>query len=371
MPKAVWASMSSGGQGDGGSDALSVVSLEFAGGRMAQLIQNRLCKGETHYFEVRADTTEASYRASFGGRARVTTGLYRSTRPHVRVDYGVSGLAWIEQGNKRKLLARNPANPRVVSTRLFSSVRSRHSRMEHVRRRQPRTVSTHCESSTRATRQPRQACERRWATELTRIPNLRIAIVGAGLMGRAHAHASTRAGAKVVAVADTDPLAARTLASSLGRNVLAGSADELIRPERLDAIHVCTPPGHHIEACNIAIERGIHVLCEKPLADSAQETQSLFDFAGERGVIMCPVHQFPFQQGAAVAAASLTSIGKIRWITAEMCTAGATTVVDSRHNEILLNIVPHPLSLIYAFLGGGLADGTWATTHASTGAKCS
>lgn len=186
-------------------------------------------------------------------------------------------------------------------------------------------------------------------------------------MGRAHAHASTRAGAKVVAVADTDPLAARTLASSLGRNVLAGSADELIRPERLDAIHVCTPPGHHMEACNIAIERGIHVLCEKPLADSAQETQSLFDFAGERGVIVCPVHQFPFQQGAADAAASLTSIGKIRWINAEMCTAGATTVVDSRHDEILLNIVPHPLSLVYAFLGGGLADGTWATTHADRG----
>jgi Predicted dehydrogenases and related proteins len=119
MPKMAWASMSSGGQSDGGSDALSAVSLEFAGGRMAQLVQNRLCKGETHYFEVRADTTEASYRASFGGRARVTTGLYRSTRPHVRVDYGVSGLAWIEKGNKRKLLARNPANPRVVSTRIM------------------------------------------------------------------------------------------------------------------------------------------------------------------------------------------------------------------------------------------------------------
>lgn len=118
MPKAVWASMSSGGQGDSGSDALSVVSLEFAGGRMAQLVQNRLCKGETHYFEVRADTTEASYRASFGGRARVTTGLYRSTRPHVRLDYGVSGMAWTELGNKRTMMARNPANPRVVSTRL-------------------------------------------------------------------------------------------------------------------------------------------------------------------------------------------------------------------------------------------------------------
>lgn len=120
-PVAVWASMSAGGsQAPGaqvGADALSVVSLEFTRGRIAQVLQNRLCKGETHYFEVRADTRTASYRASFGGRARITAGLYRSTRPHVRVDYGISGLAWREIGNTRSLLARNPKEPRVVSTR--------------------------------------------------------------------------------------------------------------------------------------------------------------------------------------------------------------------------------------------------------------
>jgi predicted dehydrogenase len=117
-PQFAWSSMSAGGLSDSGSDALVVVSLEFAGGRIAQVVQNRLCKGETHYFEVRADTPTTSYRASFGGRARVTTGLYRSTVPHLRVDYGVSGLAWAEHGNKRKLLARNPPDPRVVSTKL-------------------------------------------------------------------------------------------------------------------------------------------------------------------------------------------------------------------------------------------------------------
>jgi len=120
-PVAVWASMSAGGaQAPGaqvGADAVSVVSLEFTRGRIAQVLQNRLCKGETHYFEVRADTRTASYRASFGGRARITTGLYRSTKPHVRIDYGVSGLAWREIGNARSLLARNPKEPRVVSTR--------------------------------------------------------------------------------------------------------------------------------------------------------------------------------------------------------------------------------------------------------------
>jgi predicted dehydrogenase len=118
-PEYAWASMSAGGLNESGSDALVVVSLEFAGGRIAQLVQNRLCKGETQYFEVRADTTGASYRASFGGRARMTTGMYRSTIPRVRFEYGVSGLAWIEQGNNRKFLARNPADPRVVSTQLI------------------------------------------------------------------------------------------------------------------------------------------------------------------------------------------------------------------------------------------------------------
>jgi len=116
-PVAVWASMSAGGVYAPGADALSVVSLEFTRGRIAQVLQNRLCKGETQYFEVRADTRTSSYRASFGGRARLTAGLYRSTAPHVRFDYGVSGLAWRERGNERKLLARNPADPRVASTR--------------------------------------------------------------------------------------------------------------------------------------------------------------------------------------------------------------------------------------------------------------
>ena len=62
----------------------------------ATIVQNRLCKGETQYFEVRAETLGKSFRASFGGRARVLAGLYRSTRPKVRFEYGVSGTAWSE-----------------------------------------------------------------------------------------------------------------------------------------------------------------------------------------------------------------------------------------------------------------------------------
>ena len=118
-PVAVSATTSTCGVRDGETDAVALVTLEFSNRRLAQIVQNRLCKGETQYFEVRAETGTSSLRASFGGRARITAGLHRSTTPHVRVDYGVSGMAWRERGNARELLARNPKDPGMVATRLL------------------------------------------------------------------------------------------------------------------------------------------------------------------------------------------------------------------------------------------------------------
>ena len=141
----------------------------------------------------------------------------------------------------------------------------------------------------------------------------------------------------------------------------------MITPDRIDAVHVCTPAGRHLEPACLALDRGLHVLCEKPVAETFEETQGLFERAARKGVILCPSQQFPFQQGAVDAAARLASIGKIRWITAEMCTAGAATLVDSLHDDVVLNILPHPLSLIYGFLGGSISDGTWSTVRAERG----
>ena len=99
-------------------DAVAAVTLEFSGGRLAQLTQNRLCRGEMQYFEVRADTADQSLRASFGGRARLSAGLFRGTRPHARFEFGRSGIAWTEVRHRRRLLARNPDAPMVAATRL-------------------------------------------------------------------------------------------------------------------------------------------------------------------------------------------------------------------------------------------------------------
>ncbi|HUF46339.1 MAG TPA: Gfo/Idh/MocA family oxidoreductase [Vicinamibacterales bacterium] len=116
-PVSVQAATSSCGVRDEDTDAVALVTLEFSRGRLASVIQNRLCKGDTQYFEVRAEAANASLRASFGGRARISAGLYRSTTPHIRIERGISGMAWKEQGSRRTFLARNPKDPAVVATR--------------------------------------------------------------------------------------------------------------------------------------------------------------------------------------------------------------------------------------------------------------
>jgi predicted dehydrogenase len=117
LPEAVLACTSSAGLDDRNRDALVVATLQFARGRLAVLTLNRLSKGEPQYFETRVDVANAAYRASFGGRARISVGLFRSTRPHVRLEFGRSGLAWRETGAARRVIASNPPSPNVMATR--------------------------------------------------------------------------------------------------------------------------------------------------------------------------------------------------------------------------------------------------------------
>jgi predicted dehydrogenase len=107
-PVSVYATMSTCGVRDERTDSVALVTLEFANGRLAQITQNRLSAGDTRYFEASAECAEATLRASFGGRARVSMGMVRSPRPHVRVEFGQSGLAWEEKGANRRTIGKNP-----------------------------------------------------------------------------------------------------------------------------------------------------------------------------------------------------------------------------------------------------------------------
>ena len=115
-PTAVYARHSSGLQREHSADAIHILMMEFSGGRLGQITINRLCPAATRYAEVRADCEHASLRASEGGRALIRVGMKRAERSGFRLELGAGGLAWVERGTSRKVLARAPRSVGMAAT---------------------------------------------------------------------------------------------------------------------------------------------------------------------------------------------------------------------------------------------------------------
>ncbi|MFN2508024.1 MAG: Gfo/Idh/MocA family protein [Chthoniobacterales bacterium] len=193
---------------------------------------------------------------------------------------------------------------------------------------------------------------------------LRAGIIGAGLMGKWHAHALQRAGGTLVGVCDLDPGKARELA---GDARVHSDLDELLRETRIDVLHVCTPLHSHFELASAALERGIHVLVEKPMTPAASETERLFELAAQRQVLVCPVHQFLFQDGVEQARARVREIGELRHFEATFCSAGGQRSRADELDEVVAEILPHPLSLMQVFAPGSLREEGWFVSRAAPG----
>jgi predicted dehydrogenase len=196
---------------------------------------------------------------------------------------------------------------------------------------------------------------------------LHVAIIGAGLMGRFHADVARRNGAVVTAIADVDIDRARSLASKLGRAVNAVRPDDLLAKTSCDAVHICTPADEHASMVRRFLARGIHVMCEKPVADTAAETEALLGLAEKNERILCAVHQFPFQNGVARVLANQNLIGPIRHLTGEICTAGDDAGTDKTRDQLAMSVLPHPLSLFRAFGVRRLAGTKWRVSCAAAG----
>lgn len=112
--------------------------------------------------------------------------------------------------------------------------------------------------------------------------NLKVAIAGAGRMGRERARAATTLGARVAAVCDPDGDRARALADELGAAVVADVRD--LRWSALDALFVCTPPGARGEAELAAVRASVPLFVEKPIGLTAEHSLPVLRALRERPV---------------------------------------------------------------------------------------
>jgi len=113
---------------------------------------------------------------------------------------------------------------------------------------------------------------------------VRIAVIGAGRMGRLHAQKlAANPRARLVAVADPDAARARALAAELGCR--AESTHRALLGE-LDAAVVAAPAAVHHAIAEDCLEAGLHLLVEKPLARSLAQADRLAELALRRGRVL-------------------------------------------------------------------------------------
>jgi dTDP-4-amino-4,6-dideoxygalactose transaminase/predicted dehydrogenase len=124
---------------------------------------------------------------------------------------------------------------------------------------------------------------------------IRFGVIGLGIMGQEHA--------RVIAANPLLNLAAATDAqAATGRKVAADlrckwfdTADEMIRSGEVDAVVIATPHWLHADLAVSALKAGLHVLCEKPLSVTVEQSDRVLQAAAESRGMFVVVHQKRFE----------------------------------------------------------------------------
>ena len=119
---------------------------------------------------------------------------------------------------------------------------------------------------------------------------LRSGVIGVGAIGRSHARIyADLSSVELVAVADKDPSQARHCARRYGATPYTDYR-EMLDKRALDLVSVAVPTTEHLTVTLGAMDRGCHVLVEKPIADSVQEAERMIAASRDSGVVLMVGH---------------------------------------------------------------------------------
>ncbi len=100
------------GSGGAARDAVNVIALEFADGRGASIVLDRLSRGPDHYLDLRLDGEFAAIHTSIGGQLRFEAGMHtRERRPYLDFTLVKGGMAVLQNGTRSTVLAKDDLNP--------------------------------------------------------------------------------------------------------------------------------------------------------------------------------------------------------------------------------------------------------------------
>jgi predicted dehydrogenase len=115
------------------------------------------------------------------------------------------------------------------------------------------------------------------------ISELKAGVVGTGFIGVVHVDALRRLGVEVAGVVGSTP----ERAAAKGLAPAYESYEALLADERVDVVHLTTPNHLHYPQVKQALAAGKHVVCEKPLAVTSEQSAELVELAEGSGLVHC------------------------------------------------------------------------------------
>ena len=117
---------------------------------------------------------------------------------------------------------------------------------------------------------------------------MKIGLIGCGGMGTTHNLSlkalSGKMDVEVTALADCRQEFLERAAKQWPQAKTYVTGKELLEKEELDAVHICLPSYLHAEHAIMAMEKGMHVFCEKPVCLTAEDGRRLLEVQKKTGV---------------------------------------------------------------------------------------
>lgn len=143
------------------------------------------------------------------------------------------------------------------------------------------------------------------------VPPLRAAVIGCGAISYEHLPFLTSSpDARLVALCDRSHALASAARNHFGAGEVYIDAGEMLAAEKPEIVHVLTPPQTHVDLVQQALAAGAHVVCEKPMTGTAEETIGLIDAAAAAGRVLVESRNLLFND-AVLTLLEMVSDGKL------------------------------------------------------------
>ena len=116
-----------------------------------------------------------------------------------------------------------------------------------------------------------------------RLSEIRAAVIGVGFIGVAHVEALRRLGVDVAGVVGSSPERAQVKADTANLPKVYEGVEALAADPDIDVVHVASPNYAHADQVRTLIDGGKHVVCEKPLALTSDDSADLVARAAAAG----------------------------------------------------------------------------------------